>query len=466
MSNRPLSHQEKLKHLYSRACFGMSAEQAFADSRAPIKEHVGYLLEQAKDPEALNAVHEHLLPRTAYRDMSEEEIRAFGRARQRHEESVNLTWMLRLCTTDKPFLEKMTLFWHGHFACRNGNGWFLQQLNDVHREHALGNFRDMVLSVSRTPAMLSFLNNQQNRKSRPNENFARELLELFTIGVGNYKESDVKAAARAFTGWRYSGRHDPAFNFNQREHDSGLKTFLGDTGKFGGADIIDIILRRRKCANFLATKLYAFFVSDEPNPHNIEQLARVIFSSDYSMQETMEYLLTADWFYARENVGNLIKSPVELIVGLSRQFNVRYDEPNSLLRLQRSLGQALFYPPNVAGWPGGQKWIDSSSLMARMKMPSTVLNGGVIEIQGKIDPEDEAFVALLRREQRQVNRRLRTQADWKMIEDTIPAGTTDATLAKWLIATPLSPKKLALIRSNSLKGSCLQLVSMPEYQLC
>lgn len=466
MSNRTLSHQEKLKHLYSRAGFGMSAKEAFANSTAPIREHVAFLLAQSADPEPLNAVHEHLVPRVSYRDMNEEETRAFSRARQRHEESVNLVWMERLCTTQAPLLEKMTLFWHGHFACRNGNGWFLQQLNDVHRQYALGNFRDMVLEVSRSPAMLSFLNNQQNRKGRPNENFARELMELFTLGIGNYSERDVKEAARAFTGWRYTGGQYPAFNFNRNEHDTGLKTFLGSTGKFGGEDVIDMILRRRECAQFIATKLYAFFVNERPDARNIEALTRVIYNTDYAMAPTMEFLFTSDWFYAPENIGARIKSPVELIVGLSRQFNIRYDDPNVMLRLQRSLGQALFYPPNVAGWPGGQKWIDSSSLMARMKMPSTVLNGGVIEFEGKIDPEDEAFVSLLRREQKRVRSRTRTRPDWQMIEADVPEGTAPATLANWLIAPRLSDTELARINAASVKDTCIQLVSMPEYQVC
>lgn len=465
MSAPALSHEEKVKHLYSRACFGLSAEQAFAGKSAPIREHVLSLMAQGADPQPLDAVHEHLLPRLPYREMTEEEARAFGRARQRLEESVNLGWMERLCTTQAPFVEMMTFFWHCHFACRNGNAWFLQQLNDVQRRHALGNFRDLVLAVSQTPAMLSFLNNQQNRKGRPNENFARELMELFTLGIGNYKEDDVKAAARAFTGWRYSGQ-TLEFQFDPKQHDNSEKVFRGRRGRFNGEDIIDIILRDRQCANFLAAKIYAFFVNERPDKDHIEQLAHVIYSADYAIAPAMEFLFTSDWFYAPQNVGNRIKSPVELIVGLSRQFNIHYEDPRVLLRFQRSLGQALFYPPNVAGWPGGQKWIDSSSLMARMKFASTVLNGGLIEFEGKTDPEDEAFVALQRREQRQVRRRVQTHPNWEQLEALSSAKDSPAQLTNWLIAPPVPAAFIARINASDFKAQAIQIASTPEYQLC
>lgn len=460
------THEEKLKHLYLRAGFGMSAKEAFSPHKASIEEHVAHLLAQSDEPEPLDVVHEHLVPRVPYNKMSEEETRAFARARQRHEESANLGWMERLCTTQAQLLEKMTLFWHGHFACRNGNGWFLQQLNNVQRKYALGNFRDMVLHVSQAPAMLLFLNNQQNRKGSPNENFARELMELFTLGIGNYRESDVKAAARAFTGWRYTGGQDAAFNFDAKQHDTGLKTFFGSTGKYGGEDIIDMILRRGECATFLASRLYAFFVNDRPDADNIRRLAHVIYTTDYAMRPTLEYLFTSNWFYAPENIAARIKSPVELIVGLSRQFNIRYDDPNVMLRYQRSLGQALFYPPNVAGWPGGQKWIDSSSLMARMKLPATLLNGGLIETEGKVDPEDEAFVAILRREQKQVRQRVRTRPDWAMLLADTPENVSAAGIADWLLAAPLPAASLAGFSSGSLRDTAIQVASTPEYQLC
>ena len=203
-----------------------------------------------------------------------------------------------------------------------------------------------------------------------------------------------------------------------------------------------------------------------PDPAHVNEMADVFYKSDYEIKPLLEYVFMADWFYDDKNTGNLVKSPVEFLVGLSRQFYITYDRPEMLLQFQKVLGQVLFYPPNVAGWPGGRNWIDSSSLMFRLKIPSTLLNGGVINFAGKADPEDEAFIATMRNQQQFVNTRVQSVADWDKFLSDVPKGLSNDDIARFL----LEPK-LNNIILNSIKGQTdtktmvIDLVSTPEYQL-
>ncbi|RYD68844.1 MAG: DUF1800 domain-containing protein, partial [Sphingobacteriales bacterium] len=336
-----------------------------------------------------------------------------------------------------PLREKMTLFWHGHFACRSNNPMYAQQLNNIQRQHGLGSFRTLLIEVSKSPAMLQYLNNQQNKKGKPNENFARELMELFTLGRGNYTENDIKESARAFTGWTYD--KDGTFFFRKNQHDDGTKTFFGKIGNFEGENIIDIILDKPETATFISRKIYKFFVNDTPNEEHVKELANHFYNAKYDISEMMRKLFTADWFYSPENVGTKIKSPSEFLIGLSREFFVTYNKPQVLIQLQSSLGQYLFNPPNVAGWPGGQNWIDSSSLMLRMRIPSLVLNDGEIDFSGKADPEDEAVIALSRTATTMANNTkkpksyVNAQADWPKFLDNLPKGVTPVELTEFLL---------------------------------
>ncbi len=451
--------------MYSRASFGISyAELKKLSGVSPVKA-VKRLLKQAEDIEPLNEVSARLRRPSRTENPSEEVIKEYLRKRNEQETTVNIAWTKRFAQTKAPLLEKMTLFWHGHFACRMNDGYYLQQLNNVHRRNALGNFKTMLTEVAKAPAMLSFLNNQQNRKGHPNENFARELMELFALGRGNYTENDIKESARAFTGWQYKGATGDFF-FNQKQHDDGSKTFFGKTGNFNGEDIIDIILEKKQTAFFISEKLYKFFVNDIPDPLHVKELGELFYASGYEIRPLVEKIFTSAWFYDVKNVGNKIKSPVEFLAGLNRQFNINYENPKVLLQLQRSIGQAVFYPPNVAGWPGGQSWIDSSSLLTRMKLPSVLLNGGLIESDGKADPEDEAFISAAKRQRVNVERRVKSLPDWETFLKEVPDDITRDDLAYFLIAGNLNQQALNRIDTGSVKNMVVQLVSTPEYQLC
>ncbi len=254
----------------------------------------------------------------------------------------------------------------------------------VVREHALGNFGDLLSAVSKTPAMLQFLNNQQNRKQHPNENFAREVMELFTMGRGNYTEQDVKEAARAFTGWGFDG--DGQFVFRERVHDEGEKTVLGKTGRFNGDDMLKILLEHRETARYITRKIYRYFVDDvQIDEDRVQTLSGKFYQSGYDIASLMKEIFMSDWFYDTQHVGGRIKPPVELLVGLRRTIPMEFEREETMLLFEGLLGQVLFYPPNVAGWPGGRSWIDSSSLMFRLRLPQVILYSQELNARPKRD---------------------------------------------------------------------------------
>jgi uncharacterized protein (DUF1800 family) len=360
----------------------------------------------------------------------------------------------------------MTLFWHNHFACNIGNAYYEQELNNIERDNALGNFKTLLLQVSQSPAMLQFLNNQQNQKGHPNENFAREVMELFTLGRGHYTEQDIKESARAYTGWAYDGKTG-IYSFRPKSHDDGQKTFMGKTGNFVGEDILDMIVDNKQTAVFISTKLYRYLVNDVPDQTHISQMADVFYNSKYEIKPLLQFVFLSDWFYDDKNIGNLVKSPVELLTGLNRQFYISYANPDVLIQFQRTLGQLLFRPPNVAGWPGGKSWIDTSSLMYRIKIPSTILNAGVIDFTGKADPEDEAYLASVRKQQLNVIKRVQAQPDWSKFLAEIPADTSKIEMAEFMLEPKLDETVTNEINNTpDIKSTVIQIVSTPEYQLC
>jgi uncharacterized protein (DUF1800 family) len=306
---------------------------------------------------------------------------------------LNLRWLQEMTDSPAQLLEKMSLFWHGHFATKTVNIIYDQALLNVIRANALGNFRDLLFNVSKTASMIQFLNNNQNKKGHPNENFARELMELFTLGRGHYTESDVKESARAFTGWGISPQGD--YNFRPRQHDDGVKTFLGKTGNLSGEDILGILLEQKQTAIFITRKIYKFFVNESADEEKINVLASRFYESNYDIRGLMISIFTSSWFYDQKNIGTQIKSPVVWMVGMRRQLPLEIQNPAVLLILEHLLGQVLFSPPNVAGWPGGKHWIDSSSLMLRMQVPRIISQSDAILSR----PKDDDDVMMGMREQ-------------------------------------------------------------------
>ncbi len=280
-------------------------------------------------------------------------------------------WMLTMARTKQPLQEKMTLFWHGHFTTaysKVDHPLMIIQQNQLYRDNALGNFKDFVKLVSRDPAMVMYLDGQSNLKAKPNENYARELMELFTIGIGNYTEQDVREAARAFTGW---GLKDRVFFYNKNQHDTGSKTFMSKTGNFDGDDVIDIILSQGQSGRFITSKLWRFFAYDNPEPELIERLTDVYFKSNYSIKETMRAIFNAPEFLSPKAYRALVKSPAELVIGSLRQLGVVGIDTN-VSQFSSRMGQVLFSPPTVKGWDGGLSWFNSSLFFERANGMNTL----------------------------------------------------------------------------------------------
>jgi hypothetical protein len=287
---------------------------------------------------------------------------------------LGLWWANRMLATRRPLEEKLTLFWHGHFATGENKvrdyRMMLRQ-NEMFRARASGAFRDLLVGLLKDPAMLVYLDNGENVKAHPNENFGRELLELFTMGVGNYTERDVREAARAFTGWTNDVL---AFKFNADQHDAGEKAFLGRTGPFNGEDIVDIILAQPVTAEFMAGKMYRFFVRDEIDAAVKKELGRTLRESGYQMKPLLKRIFLSKDFYSADTIATQIKSPVQLVVSTYKKIGLREIPTNpDFGRMTGSLGQSLFNPPNVAGWAGGRTWITPSTLLNRGNMFRAVL---------------------------------------------------------------------------------------------
>ena len=285
-----------------------------------------------------------------------------------------LWWGGRMLRSRRPLEEKLTLFWHGHFATANGkvrDTRMMLRQNEMLRDNASGNFRDLLVGILKDPAMLVYLDNGENVKGHPNENFGRELLELFTMGVGNYTEQDIREAARAFTGWTNDVLE---FTFNTEQHDFGDKTFLGQTGGFDGGDIIDIILQHKPTAEFVAGKLYRFLVREDLDDEVGAELGATLRDGGYELKPLLKRILLSRDFYSPASYATQIKSPVHLIVSTYRKLGLR-ELPTipDFDRLTSGLGQRLFNPPNVAGWAGGRTWITPATLLERGNLFNDVL---------------------------------------------------------------------------------------------
>ncbi|MHC2991832.1 hypothetical protein OB13_09635 [Pontibacter sp. HJ8] len=461
----------KLQHLYWRAGFGPT----FLPEKKPgnIRQAVRQLLRDAQ------AVHPLPDPHRESGEGPTTMAEADKRKQQQQErrkaiERLNYTWLNQLATAQEQLREKMTLFWHGHFACRLREPRLMQVQNNTLRQHALGKFPELLLAISRDPGMLQFLNNQQNRKQSPNENFARELLELFTLGRGYYTEQDIKEAARAFTGWGYNAEGE--FVVRKRQHDAGPKTFMGHTGNFKGEDILRLVVENPRTAEFLTAKFYAFFVSDVPDEARIRKLSTYFYKSGYNIAGLLEKLFTSGWFYRSDIVGAKIKAPVELLVGLQRQFAVTYADSRSPLVLQRALGQELLQPPNVSGWAGGRNWIDSSTLAFRLQIGPALLQDAALEIQLKPDDDAEPTRPVARR--KDGLRIARAKANLEGLQQRISQVKEDELvkgLSLLLLQVPLHPAKEQLLVQSIPASATRQekiflitrfLLSLPEYQVC
>src|SRR5436190_7897638 len=334
-----LTNQQKNQHLLWRAGFGPAVEQLGDHSKyTPHQFYKALVKASDKKPEYFNLADNYLQGLMMGVDqvgqMQQKELTAEERKRRQQLSregirNLNLYWLKEMVNSSAQLREKMAFFWHGHFACRNLNVFYQQGLLDVIRRNALGNFGTLLKEVSKSAAMLNFLNNQQNRKDHPNENFAREVMELFTLGRGNYTEEDIKEGARAFTGWTSNVKGE--YVFRRFQHDFGSKTFLGKTGNLTGEEVLDHLLAQKQTARFITQKMYKFFVNDTPDQKNIEWLADRFYKNDYDIGKLCEDIFTSDWFYDDKNIGVKIKSPVELLTGIQRMLPMTLENEESLM---------------------------------------------------------------------------------------------------------------------------------------
>ncbi len=480
------SNQLKNQHLLWRAGFGPAVEQLDnLDKISPQTLYRALQKASSKKPEYIQAADNYLqglmmgiqdVGKQQRQEMSPEQRKELQRKSREGIKNLNLYWVKEMVNTDAQLREKMSFFWHGHFACRNLNIFFQQELLDVIRQNAMGNFRDLLHEVSRTAAMMNFLNNNQNRKDHPNENFAREVMELFTMGRGNYTEHDVKEAARAFTGWGANAKGE--FMFRKFQHDDGSKTVLGKTGNFDGDEVLDILLEQKQTAKYISQKVYRFFVNDNVDQQKAAWLADRFYKNDYNIGKLMEDIFTSDWFYDEKNIGSRIKSPIELLVGIQRILPMKLENEEALLLLQRILGQMLFYPPNVAGWPGGKTWIDSSTLMMRMRIPQLINDKDEFNVKPKDDDDqmmgrkDDEMKTKIGRAGRPIN----AEVDWSKYltyYDKVPREELVNDIAGILLQTKkavsadvISQYADAGSTENFIKTATIQIMSTPEYQLC
>ncbi|MBC9931149.1 DUF1800 domain-containing protein [Chitinophaga qingshengii] len=473
-----------MQHLAWRAGFGETLPVISEWEKRRRKEIVNKVLIGPKrfELESVDVINATDLPDyKRFKDMSADQKKAVREMNTQGIKDLNVAWMNMMEKSEHPLREKMSLFWHGHFACRTQDVLYNQQLIGVIRENALGNFGDLLTAVSKSPAMLQFLNNQQNRKQHPNENFAREVMELFTMGRGHYAETDIKEAARAFTGWGFD--ENGQFVFREKQHDDGIKNILGKSGNYNGDDVLKILLEQKTTATFITTKIFRYFVDDTPDTALIQSLSDKFYHSGYDIKTLMREIFMADWFYDSKYIGNRIKSPVELLIGIRRTVPMAFEQEEVMLVFQRILGQVLFYPPNVAGWPGGRSWIDSSSLMFRLRIPQVILYSQVLNIRPKeLTPEMgdggnykmtlQINDFLKRQFAKKVNARINWDPYIQGFSDTPRENLADA-IAGVLLQQPGNIKKSLLekyadtgSREGYIKTVTIDVMSTPEYQLC
>jgi len=453
-----------LQHLYFRAGFGISYDEFSRLSTKPKEDVVEELFSKSKkytplkiDLSELDSLKDNL-------DKKDRTARAtFKKQSRKKVNELNYEWISRLNNSEAVLREKMTLFWSNVFVCSDKNIWHIQRYNNMLRKNALGDFRRFVKEMAKEPSMNKYLNNKQNIKQSPNENFARELMELFTLGIGNYTEQDIKESARAFTGWSFNKNGD--FFLKKKKHDFGEKTFMGKTGNWNGDDIIDIILDQKQCSRFICDKVYRYFVNPQVNEDHLEELTE-LFYKDYDIEKLMKYIFNSDWFYNEENIGVKIKSPIELLVGIKNVVPVEFRKQNQQIYLQKMMGQILLFPPNVAGWKGDRNWIDSNTLMFRLKLASLLLNKGIINLDEKGELEDTYEKYYSKKERR--GRFLKLDVNWDEF-DTQYEKVSVAEIKDLLISSEIDKDTEALLfnlKFESKRDFCIQLMSIPEYQLC
>lgn len=387
-------------------------------------------------------------------------------------------WIERMLKTQAPLREKMTLFWHDHFATsiQKVRGPFMMiHQNELFREFALGDFKELTQRIVRDPAMMVYLDVERSSKQQPNENFAREVMELFTLGEGNYTEEDIRNAARAFTGYQMN-RLTGEVSQSIRAWDDGEKTLFGTTGKFNGSDVVKLIFRKPECADFMAKKLWEFFSYESPDAALVKELGSVMRNANYEIKPLLKEIFLSEEFYSAASMGNQIKCPIQYLVQMLKELEIQEPPMGWLVNAQVQLGQILFMPPNVAGWDWGKAWINTNTLLSRYNVAGNLIEGKIGASGGERGMMMERMQE--RREQRGANEKYKP-----VFAKIAPEASRNETgeLVDFLIArffsvpVPAKARESFVEYANAKKGIsftdkelgelCHLMMSTPYYQL-
>ncbi|HTG43698.1 MAG TPA: DUF1800 domain-containing protein [Verrucomicrobiae bacterium] len=382
-------------HLLNRAGFGGTPEENEKLFSLGFEPAVSSLIDYEKieestpGPEWARPDPERFARFKEARDATPEKKREMRRAEQKeqreHLQELRYGWLQRMAFGPRPLQEKLVLFWHGHFATsaqKVKNASLMWRQNEVFRRNASGNWLQLLTEVSKDPAMLVWLDQAQSRKEHPNENFAREVMELFALGEGHYTERDITEGARAFTGWTFD-RLNQEFTYRPNWHDDGNKLFLGQSGRFTGDDALKIIVAQPQCARFITRKLWAFFASENPPDPLVDSLAAILRANRYELKPVLRALFSSEEFYSAQVMRQQVKSPVQWLVGSVKSLERTLPAPQFCANSLRTLGQDLLLPPNVKGWDGGLSWITTNNLINRYNYAAFLVLGEIAAIKGE-----------------------------------------------------------------------------------
>jgi uncharacterized protein (DUF1800 family) len=382
-------------HLLNRAGFGGSPREIENIRQMGLNRAVSWFVDYETIPDDTPAPDwAHPDPdmdarREAIRKAADPETRRMLQQQQNEEENSQMAdlrywWVRRMALGSRPFQEKMTLFWHGHFATSYEKvrmPYFLWLQNETLRRNATGNFNQLLIAASKDPAMLLYLDGARSHKGNPNENFAREVMELFTLGEGHYTEQDIQQAAKAYTGWGLA-RDQLHYEFHAGNHDDGAKTVFGQTGNYSGEDVLNLICAKNECAQFIGKKIWRFFVEDEPPQAVVDALATEFHAHNMDLKHLMKVVLRSREFYAPDVVRSQIKSPVQWLITSTHQLQAPLPTQPMTLVMLRDLGEELFNPPNVKGWDGGIAWITTNNLLDRYNYAAALVEGDRVPLPG------------------------------------------------------------------------------------
>jgi len=440
---------QRVGHLYRRAGFGANAAELEAGLKAGPDAAIAALLKGGPGVEEFDARMDEL---------------ASVIARTNNGQALSSWWLSRMLYTPHPLREKITLFWHNHFATSNAKvqnaRLMLLQYALLHK-HALGNFAVLLREMSYDPAMLVWLDGRGSKKGNPNENYARELMELFSLGIGHYTEKDIREAARAFTGWELVGTKAV---FRPEQHDAGVKRVLGKQGAFKPDDIVAICLEQPACARFVCLKLFRFLVSDTlpVGQELLEPLAERFRKSGYDFADLVKTVLSSNLFFSKQAYRSKIKSPVEFALGMVRALEGRIGT-TSLAQVLEQLGQNLFHPPSVKGWDGGPAWLNGQTLLYRQNLALAFCSTEDGRFGNRLDP------AVLLRRHRQTTDEQRVAFLLRLfLQDDMSDATRQRLLDYARQAAASKPPVYWTaddIADQRVRSLCHLVLSLPEYQL-